>query len=42
MTAETFNKQFIIKYKLNTKAVIAYINKLEKENEKLKKEATEA
>jgi len=36
VTAETFNKQFIIKFKMNTKAVIAYINKLEKENEKLK------
>ena len=36
MTAEEFKKKFIVKFKMETKAVIAYINKLEKELEKMK------
>jgi len=36
MTAIEFKDRFILKYKMDTKRVIAYINKLEKENEKLK------
>jgi len=36
LTVEEFKNKFIKNYKLQTKAVIAYINKLEKENEKLK------
>jgi len=42
MTAEQFKKRFIVKYKMDTKAVIAYINQLEKENEKFKKEKEDA
>lgn len=38
MTAEEFKKKFIIKFKMDTKAVIAYISKLEKENKTLKEE----
>ena len=36
MTADKFKEKFIVKFKMDTKSVIAYINKLEKELEKLK------
>ena len=41
MTAKTFKEQFIKDFKMDTKAVIAYINKLEKENEKLKEKVND-
>lgn len=30
MTAEEFKEKFIVKYKMDTKAVLTYISKLEK------------
>jgi len=36
MTAEEFKTKFIVKYKMDTKAVIAYISKLEKMITRLK------
>ncbi len=38
MTAVEFKDKFIVKFKMDTKAVIAYISKLEKQIAKLKGE----